>query len=354
MTDEGEHDKGTGHTPHREEFAHDPIGHVSVGDGMTVDDLVTEYGKAGIGARTLHEAVDIYTEMLRGDDVTNFFGLAGAMVPAGMRRLVADLIRDGHVDALVTTGANLTHDSIEAIGGKHHHGRSPDDESRRDHDEQLREEGVDRIYNVYLPQEHFTLFESHLREEVFPPLETEEVVSIRRFTEELGRANSEVNDREEVEESAGIAAAAAEHDVPVFCPAVQDSVLGLQAWMYSQTSDFSLDALADMTPLNDLAHESERAGAMVVGGGVPKNYVLQTMLVATDAYDYAVQLTMDPPETGGLSGASLDEARSWGKLEAAARNASVYADATITLPIIVAAARERLADRFPDGSPPED
>ena len=354
MTDEGEHDQETGHTPHREEFTYDPIGHVSVGDGMTVNDLVTEYGKAGIGARTLHEAVDIYTEMLRDDDVTNFFGLAGAMVPAGMRRLVADLIRDGHVDALVTTGANLTHDSIEAIGGKHHHGRSPDDESRRDHDEQLREEGVDRIYNVYLPQEHFTLFESHLREEVFPPLETEDVVSIQRFTEELGRANSEVNDREDVEESAGIAAAASEHDVPVFCPAVQDSVLGLQAWMYSQTSAFSLDALADMTPLNDLAHESERAGAMVVGGGVPKNYVLQTMLVAPDAYDYAVQLTMDPPETGGLSGASLDEARSWGKLEAAARNASVYADATITLPIIVAAARERLADRFPDGSTPED
>ena len=345
MTDEGEHGDGTGHPPHREEFGHDPIGHVSVGGDMTVDDLVAEYGKAGIGARTLHEAVDIYTEMLRNDDVTNFFGLAGAMVPAGMRELVADLIRDGHIDALVTTGANLTHDSIEAIGGKHHHGRSPEgDESRRDHDEQLREEGVDRIYNVYLPQEHFALFESHLREEVFPPLEAEGVASIQRFTEELGRANSEVNEREEVEESAGIAAAAYENDIPVFCPAVQDSVLGLQAWMYSQTSEFSLDALADMTPLNDLAHESDRAGAMVVGGGVPKNYVLQTMLVAPDAYDYAVQLTMDPPQTGGLSGASLDEARSWGKLEAAARNVSVYADATITLPVVVAAARERLAE----------
>jgi len=327
----------------REEFRHDPIDHVHVEGGMTVDDLVAEYGNAGIGAATLHEAVDVYTEMLSREDVTVFFGLAGAMVPAGMRRLVADLIRDGHVDALVTTGANLTHDSIEAVGGKHHHGHNPDDEVRRDHDERLRDEEVDRIYNVYLPQEHFTLFESHLREEVFPPLATEGVVSIQRFTEELGRANSEVNEREGIDEGPGIAAAAYENDVPVFCPAVQDSVLGLQAWMYSQTSEFSLDALADMTPLNDLAHDSERAGAVVVGGGVPKNYVLQTMLVAPDAYDYAVQLTMDPPQTGGLSGASLDEARSWGKLEEAARNVSVYADATITLPILVAAARERLA-----------
>jgi len=334
----------TDHAPDREEFAHDPIEHATVGDGMTVAELVKQYGAAGIGAADVHEAVDVYGEMLARDDVTNFFGLAGAMVPTGMRRIVADLIRDGHIDALVTTGANLTHDTIEAIGGKHHHGHEDHEEmSARDYDEQLRDEQVDRIYNVYLPQEHFALFEDHLREHVFPPLESDGTVSIQRFTAQLGAANAEVNDSEGIDESAGIAAAAYENDVPVYCPAVQDSVLGLQAWMYSQTSAFSLDALADMTGLNDLAHESEKAGAMVVGGGVPKNYVLQTMLVAPEAYDYAVQLTMDPPQTGGLSGATLDEARSWGKLEKAARNVSVYADATITLPLVVAAARDRVS-----------
>jgi len=338
MTDDNE----PVHEPDREEFAHDPIGHASITPGMSVSELVEEYGRAGIGAANVNEAVDVYAEMLGREDVTNFFGLAGAMVPAGMRRIVADLIRDGHIDALVTTGANLTHDSIEAIGGKHHHGRDGGEEmSLREHDEQLRDEEVDRIYNVYLPQEHFALFEDHLRSEVFPPLESEGSVSIQRFTEELGRANSEVNESEDIDEGAGIAAAAYEHDVPIYCPAVQDSVLGLQAWMYSQTSAFSLDALADMTGLNDLAYESEKAGAMVVGGGVPKNYVLQTMLVAPDAYDYAVQLTMDSPETGGLSGATLDEARSWGKLEKAARNVSVYGDATVTLPLVVAGALDR-------------
>ena len=330
-------------TTDRQEFSHDPIDHVTVSAGMSVAELVEEYGKAGIGAANLHEAADVYAEMLSREDVTNFFGLAGAMVPAGMRQIVTDLLRDGHIDALVTTGANLTHDSIEAIGGKHHHGREANEEkTAREHDEQLREEGVDRIYNVYLPQEHFTHFETHLRTEVFPTLDDEGTVSIQRFTQELGRANSEVNDREDVPEDAGIAAAAYENDVPVYCPAVQDSVLGLQAWMYSQTSSFSLDALGDMTGLNDLAYESERSGAMVVGGGVPKNYVLQTMLVAPEAYDYAVQLTMDPPRTGGLSGATLDEARSWGKLDRAARNATVYGDATVTLPLVVAAAYDRV------------
>jgi deoxyhypusine synthase len=346
MTDEGHHadEHGdAGHEqPQREEFHHDPIGHADVRGGMSVSELVDQYGEAGIGAADLNEAVDIYAEMIGDDDVTNFFGLAGAMVPTGMRKVVADLIRDGHIDVLVTTGANLTHDAIEAIGGKHHHGREHGDGSLRDHDEQLRDEGVDRIYNVYLPQEHFALFEEHLRSEVFPTVE--ETVSIQRLTEELGRANAEVNEREGIEEGAGVAAAAYENDVPIYCPAIQDSVLGLQAWMYSQTSEFSLDALSDMTPLTDEAFEAEKSGAMVVGGGVPKNFVLQTMLVAPESYDYAVQLTMDDEQTGGLSGATLEEARSWGKIEKAGRNASVYADATITLPLVVAAARERISE----------
>ncbi|WP_136687521.1 deoxyhypusine synthase [Halorhabdus amylolytica] len=329
---------------HRETFKHDPIGHAEVRAGMTVDELAAEYGDGGFGATALHEAVDVYSEML-GDDVTNFLGLAGAMVPAGMRRIVADLIRDGHVEALVTTGANLTHDTIEAIGGKHHHGEAvSEDGTPREHDERLRDEGVDRIYNVYLPQEHFAAFEEHLRGEVFPVLEEEGAVSIQRLTEELGRANAAINERDDVEEGPGIAAAAYENDVPIYCPAVQDSVLGIQSWIYSQTSEFTLDALADMSDISDQAYEAEQAGALVVGGGVPKNFVLQTMLVDPDAYDYAVQLTMDPPQTGGLSGATLDEARSWGKLEKAARNASVYADATITFPLLVAAARERIAE----------
>jgi deoxyhypusine synthase len=335
MTDDGE----------REEFEHDPVGHAEVRAGMTVDDLARAYGDAGIGAGALSEAVDVTAEMVGREDTAVFVGLAGAMVPAGMRTIVADLLRDGHVDALVTTGATLTHDAIEAIGGKHHHGREDHPErSAREHDEQLREEGVDRIYDVYLPQEHFTAFESHLREEVFPPLAEAGTVSIQRLTAELGRANAAVNDRENVDAGPGVAAAAHEGDVPIYCPAIQDSVLGLQTWMYAQTSGLTLNALADMDDLTDRAFDADRAGALVVGGGVPKNFVLQTMLVVPGAYDYAVQLTMDPPETGGLSGATLDEARSWGKLEPTARNASVYADATITLPFLVAAVRERLAD----------
>ena len=402
----------------RELFESDPMGHATVTGGMSVAELVESYGDAGIGAGAVHEAADVTAEMLGNDDCTVFLSVAGAMVPAGMRRIIADLLRDGYVDALVTTGATLTHDTIEAIGGKHHHGdhgpprdaessrhshdhadghghsdgdghdhpeshtdhadshdhaddhdhsaghdhagdesndqtdeaghpapgddTQPDPQTLREHDERLREEGVDRIYDVYLPQEHFAEFETHLREEVFPPLAEEGLVSIARLTAELGKANAAVNDRENVTEGPGVAAAAYANDVPIYCPAVADSVLGLQAWMYTQTSEFQLDATADMTELTDLAYDADDAGCLLVGGGVPKNFTLQTMLVAPHAYDYAVQITMDPEAAGGLSGATLDEARSWGKLEPDARNASVYGDATVFLPLLVAAARERI------------
>ena len=139
------------------------------------------------------------------------------------------------------------------------------------------------------------LFETHLREHVFPAFDG--AVAISELTRELGCANAAVNDAEDVAEDAGIAAAAAAHDVPVFAPAIQDSVLGIQAWMHSQVSAFTLDALADLTNITDVAFDAER-----------------------------------PPV----------EARSWGKLEKSAKNVTVLGDATITLPLLVAAARDRI------------
>ncbi len=333
MSDEGHSD--------REEFESDPIKHMSVTPGMTVGELVVEYGNAGGNAHDISTAVEVYSEMVRSDDVLIVCGLAGAMVPCGMRQIVSDLIRDGFIDVLVTTGATITHDSIEAIGGHHHHGSAtpPVGKSRMELDESLRDAEIDRIYNVYLPQEHFAAFEHHLRENVFPELDG--VVPIEAFVREVGRANHAAAEADSSRDP-GIVGTAFANDVPVFCPAIQDSVLGLQAWMWSQTSDFSLDALADMTYLSDIVHDAEEGGVFVVGGGVPKNYALQTMLVSAGAYEYGVQLTVDPEHTAGLTGASLDEARSWGKIAPTARNVTVRGDITITFPLLVAATRDHL------------
>ncbi len=292
---------------------------------MTVDELVTEYSGCAFGAGRLAEAVDIYYEMLVSEKTTKFFGLAGAMTPAGMRIIIADLIRDGHIDVLVTTGANMVHDTVEALGL--HHYKDTDCSN----DIQLRHECINRIYDVYLPDQHFADLEEFLQR-VYAGL-PEEKLSIRQVLTEIGN---------NLDDDSSILKTAAELEVPIYCPALQDSVMGLQAWLYKEGNPLHVDAFADMHEYMEICYEAESAGVLLLGGGVPKNYILQSMLVTPKSFDYAIQLTMDSPETGGLSGATLDEAKSWGKVGENAKSVTVYADATITLPIIVAAVRTRL------------
>ena len=119
-------------------------------------------------------------------------------------------------------------------------------------------------------------------------------------------------------------------------------MIGLQYWLFSQTSKVTVDAFADMPALMDRCFTAKKAGALLVGGGVPKNFILQSMLMTPNGFNYAVQLTGDRPDLGGLSGATLDEARSWGKITEEAQAVTVYGDATITLPVLVAAVMERM------------
>ncbi len=300
-----------------------PIKHAKIEHNMTVSELVEAFSGCAFGAGRLFEAVDIYREMVNDAECTKFFGLAGAMVPAGMRQVVSDMIRDREIDLLVTTGANLVHDIIESMGLHHYKGTDAAD------DVQLKHDAVNRIYDVFLPEHHFTDFEEKLQS-IFK--EIPEKLSI---TELLSHIGSKLDDDNSILKSAY------DMGVPVYCPAIQDSIIGLQAWLYKQTKPLNVDVFADMRELIDRCYEAKHAGVLIVGGGVPKNFILQSMLVTPKSFDYAIQLTMDRPETGGLSGATLDEARSWGKIGEKARSVTVYSDATITLPIIVAAAKRQ-------------
>ncbi len=292
---------------------------------MTVDELVRAMGKAGAyNGGALAKAADICERMLSDTSTTKFFGLAGAMVPAGMGGIVSDLIRDGHIDVLVSTGANLTHDIIEAIGCHHFHGTAFCNDIELRHDE------INRIYDVYLPNEAFETFEAFMQE-TFSALEPESRISISGLLNHIGRKTK-----------SGILHTAAQKKIPVYCPAVQDSMVGLQYWLFSQTNKVTVDAFADMPALMDCCFGVKKAGALLVGGGVPKNFILQSMLMTPNGFDYAVQLTGDRPDLGGLSGATLDEARSWGKITEDAQAVTVYGDATITLPILIAAVMERM------------
>jgi len=304
----------------------EPVPQVHIRPGMTVTELVSAMGKAGAyNGGSLHRAVEIYERMLRDTETTKFFGLAGAMVPAGMGGIVSDLIRDRHIDILVSTGANLTHDIIEAIGCRHFHGTAFCNDIELRHDE------INRIYDVYLPNEAFEHFEEFMQD-VYGKLEPKSTISISGLLKHIG-SNLK----------SGILHTAAQKEIPVYCPAVQDSMIGLQYWLFSQTNKVTVDAFADMPALMDRCFTAKKAGALLIGGGVPKNFILQSMLMTPNGFSYAVQLTGDRPDLGGLSGATLDEARSWGKITEEAQAVTVYGDATITLPVLGAAVMERLA-----------
>jgi deoxyhypusine synthase len=298
-----------------------PIRHAKITHDMPVSQLVDSFSGCAFGAGRLSEAADIYREMVNDRECTKFFGLAGAMVPAGMRRIVSDLIRDRDIDILVTTGANLVHDIIESLGLHHYKGTDATD------DVELKHHAINRIYDVFLPEEHFAKLEEKLQ-----PL-FRELPDKLSITELLSHIGSKLDDDNSILKSAY------DTGVPVYCPAIQDSIIGLQAWLYRQTKPLNVDVFADMRGLIDRCYEAKRAGVLIIGGGVPKNFILQSMLVTPKSFDYAIQLTMDRPEPGGLSGATLDEARSWGKVGENARAVTVYSDATITLPIIVAASK---------------
>ena len=303
-----------------------PVRQAHLRPGMSVNDLVTVMEQAdAYNGGAFSRAVSIYTSMLTDAKTTRFLGLAGAMVPAGMGGIVSDLIRDGKVDALVSTGANLTHDVIEAIGCHHFKG------TENCNDVELRHEEINRIYDVYLPNDAFISFEEFMQK-VLADLEEGTTISISDLLTHIG-----------LRLETGILATAARHKIPIFCPAIQDSMIGLQYWLFRQGRKVTVDAFADMTKIIDLCFAAEQAGALFIGGGVPKNFILQSMLMTPKGFTYAIQLTGDRPDLGGLSGATLDEARSWGKVEEDAETVTVYGDATITFPLLVATAMERIS-----------
>jgi deoxyhypusine synthase len=302
---------------------HKPIKHIKVKPGMRVEELVDAMGKSGVfSAGRLAEAVDIYRDMI-GANATVFMGVGGALVPGGLRKVLTDAINRGLVDVLVVTGANVTHDLIEAFGGEHLRGAPGVNDAK------LRERGLSRIYDVYVPQRVFELFEDRIQPLLAVAAKGDTRASSAKLLRELGSR---------LEDENSFLKAAADRGVPVFSPALADSILGLQVWLFAQDHELIIDTLLDVREMVDLASKAKKPGAVLLGGGVPKNFILQSMLLAPGAFEYAIQITMDRPEHGGLSGATLEEAKSWGKIAPDARVVTVIGDATAIFPVLVAAA----------------
>jgi len=295
--------------------------------GMSVGELAEQMRLAGvIGAGRVGRAVDIVAEMFSDPDYTTFITLSGPLVPSGMRLIFRDLIRDGYVDVVVSNGANLVHDIVEAMGRGHMVGEVDVD------DRVLLEKGINRAYDIFIESDTWVALEEYiggLLDDI--PEEGRVGVPIHGLIREIGLR---------IEDEGSILGTAARKGVPIFSPGFLDSMLGIPLWMYSKRSRLVIDPIKDFDLLGEMVYEAKKSGAIILGGGTPKHHA-QYMNTLREGLDAAVQISSARVEDGSLSGAPLKESISWGKLKGD-KASTIFGDVTIVFPLIVAAALEKI------------
>lgn len=308
------------------------VNQMTVKKDMKVSELMDQFTNSGVlGAGRIARASDLLVKMINDEDMDIFMSMAGPMVPGGLKNIVADLIRNKHIKVLITSGANITHDLLESFGGRHYRDLG-------DNDEELNDAGIGRIADVYAASEDFEVFETEIIkifEKISEKIDNDVdngIISIQRLLREVGSL---------IEDENSILRLAYENNVSIFAPGLIDSMFGLQLWMFTQDHKLVVDAVGDMHYLSDLVFESEKIGAIMLGGGLPKHYTLASNLLK-GGIDAGIQVTMDRPETGSLSGAPLQEAKSWSKAKHGSNLETVIGDVTIIFPMIYANALDKI------------
>ena len=308
-----------------------PTRPINVTAGMTCSELLEGLEGCSFQGRQLAIAAKIWAEAL-DDDIIVWLGLAGAMVPAGMRKVLVTLIEHRLIDVVVSTGANLYHDLYETMGSRHFLGSADAD------DVELRSHKIDRIYDTYADEDGFVRLDKRVGAWASKTLD-DRPYTTREFLGLLGKEAARASKGEE-----GILSTAYRKGVPVFCPAIGDSSIGIG--LAGLRRHVMFDMIGDV-------EETARIAAMkpsmviYVGGGTPKNFIQQTEVtnmvqgLDVEGHRYAIQFVVDAPQWGGLSGCTFDEAISWGKIAIHAKQVTVMCDGSIALPIVTAAVLTR-------------
>jgi len=324
-----------------EKYLEREIGHIDLTKVSKVSDLLIGFQETSYQSRALAQCVEVYKAMLEDPErPTIFFGLAGAMVPAGMKKVVSLLVQRRMLDVLVSTGANMYHDTVEALGYHHYIGRPDID------DTQLYKHGIDRIYDTFANEKEYRTIDQRVQGLAHRLAESEpKGISSRRFMQHLGKFIDEEGADEDKGDS--VVWNCWRMGVPIFVPAFCDSSLGLAVTQHrlhalaEKRPVLVLDQIADNHEIFAIKKASKKSGVIYVGGGVPKNYIQQTAYlqdmfgVPDSGHDYGFQVTTDRPEWGGLSGCTFREGMSWGKERKGGKYGACYCDATIALPLIV-------------------
>ena len=311
-------------------FLHTPVDPFPVAAGLTADEVLSRMERISFQGRNLATARRVWLKMLE-DDVTIFLGMAGALSAGGLRLIVAHLIMNRYVDVLVSTGANLYHDLHETRGQHHYIGTPHSDDAA------LAEDRIDRVYDTYADEEEFIGNDNWIAD--FAASLEPRPYTTREILYRLGGRLWETTHRD------GILTAAYRANVPIFCPAIADSSIGmgLSQARHKRAGAGHIDIIGDIVESANLIIRRPRTASVVLGGGTPKNFINQASVQAefysseVSGHRYALQIVTDVPHFGGASGSSLEEAQSWGKLATDAARVTVQADATLALPVLATA-----------------
>lgn len=325
--------------PTKKELLTTPIQHIDISQHNVVP-LVDAMASMAYTSRDTARAASIYEMMLRDTDCGVILCLAGSLISAGLQKLFVDLIRNNMVDAIVSTGANIVdQDFFEALGFRHY--MAGDEYKYGNGDGDLRELMIDRIYDTFIDEEELRICDD-TTEKIINSL-APRPYSSREIIREFG-AYLEANGRTPANGNPdSIIFAAYQKGVPIFCPAFSDcsAGFGFVAHQHARRGKpmVSIDSAKDFYELTQLKIANPTTGLLMIGGGVPKNFaqdiVVAAEILGVDApmHKYAIQVTVADSRDGALSGSTLKEASSWGKVDTNFEQ-MVYAEATLALPLI--------------------
>jgi len=324
----------------KKEVLSKPVATIEVGK-KSVSALLDEMSQTGFQGKKLGEVAKIWAEMVRQKDLTVFLGLTGSLSTTGQWKIIRWLVENRYVDVVVSTGANISEDILEALGYHYYQGTWLAD------DEELLRLKVDRFYDVYADELQYRKLENTIYR-FASTLDNEGVYSTREFLYRFGEFLSKKGIN-------SIVAAAYRAKVPIYSPGLIDSGYGVALSLLRRQKGklVRLDQTKDMEELAQVAERTKRTGVVYLGGGVPKDTIQLSTIIKSLAkggeeetpHEYAIQITADSPQWGGLSGCTLEEAISWGKISSQAKKATLYADITLALPIVAHALNEKVEKR---------
>jgi|UniRef100_UPI0040497220 deoxyhypusine synthase len=327
--------KNVGHNS-KKDFLKNPVEHIDI-TSFDSRKIISAMEKMSFVSRETANAANIYNEMLKDKECTIFLTLAGSTSAAGCMNIYKDLVKYNMVDAIVATGASIVDmDFFEALGFKHYQGSQFQD------DTELRKNYIDRIYDTYIDEDELQMCDKKICE-IADTLEPRSHTS-REFIWEMGKYLKEHSKKKD-----SLIETSYDNNVPIFCPAFTDSSAGFGLVIHQEKNPknhMTIDSIREFRELTEIKMQSKGSGLFMIGGGVPKNFIQDTVICAellgkdVDMHKYAVQITVADSRDGACSSSTLKEASSWGKVDVT-KEQMVFAEATSVLPLIASDAFHR-------------